>query len=123
MAKDIKAYNRLSDLYDNEKVGININQDTDFTIHRLEVVHSEPTVSPIFRANYFSFALIRKGTSYYTIDGHKFTTRPNTLYFTNPGHLKSFGIEEGVRGFLITSSEEYLKEHSHNDFLMILGFC
>jgi len=122
MTKNIKAYDRLSDLYRDEEVGTSIMQDADFTIHRLEVVHSKPTVSPVFRANYFSFALIEKGRSYYTIDGHKFYTRPNTLYFTNPGHLKSFGIEEGVCGFLITSSEEYLKEHIHNNFFDDFGF-
>ncbi len=109
----IKAYDKLSDLYDGENVGRSIEQDTDFTIHRMEMVHNKPVQSPVFRANYFSFVLIKKGKSFYTIDDHKFCTKPNTLYFTNPGHLKSFGIEEVVQGFIITSSEEYLKKHIH----------
>ncbi|MBQ0735827.1 helix-turn-helix domain-containing protein [Aquimarina celericrescens] len=109
----IKAYNKLSDLYDDENVGQSIVQDTDFTIHRLEIVHDKPVQSPVFRANYFSFVLVKKGKSFYTIDDHKFYTKPNTLYFTNPGHLKSFGIEEVVQGFIITSSEEYLKKYIH----------
>ncbi len=111
--KYIQAYNKLSDLYKEEKVGQRIQQDTDFTIHRMETVHNIPVESPVFRANYFSFILIRKGKSFYTIDNHKFYTKPRTLYFTNPGHLKSFGIEEVVHGFIITTSEEYLKEHIH----------
>ncbi len=110
----IKAYDKLSDLYADENVGQRIVQDTDFTIHRMENVHHKPVQSPIFRANYFSFVLIKKGKSFYTIDDHKFYTKPHTLYFTNPGHLKSFGIEKVVHGFIITSSEEYLKEHIHN---------
>ncbi len=111
---NIKSYNKLSDLYKEEKVGQSIMQDADFTIHRTETVHNKPVQSPVFRANYFSFVLIKKGKSFYTIDDHKFYTKPHTLYFTNPGHLKSFGIEEVVHGFIITSSEEYLKEHIHN---------
>lgn len=110
----IKSYNKLSDLYKNEKVGKSIKQEVDFTIHRMEDVHDHPIESPVFRANYFSFVLVDKGKSFYTIDNHKFKTKPQTLYFTNPGHLKSFGIEEVVYGFIITSSEEYLKEHIHN---------
>ncbi|GAA4279325.1 AraC family transcriptional regulator [Aquimarina mytili] len=111
---NIKAYNKLSDLYKDENVGKNIIQDADFTIHQMENVHNKPVQSPVFRANYFSFILVKKGKSFYTIDDHKFHTKPHTLYFTNPGHLKSFGIEEVVHGFIITSSEEYLKEHIHN---------
>lgn len=110
---NIKAYNTLSDLYEDEKVGKSIMQDADFTIHRMEIVHDKPVQSPVFRANYFSFVLIQKGKSFYTIDDHKFNTKPYTLYFTNPGHLKSFGIEEVVHGFIVTSSEEYLKKHIH----------
>lgn len=109
----IKAYNKLSDLYDDENVGQSIEQDADFTIHKMEMVHQKPVQSPVFRANYFSFVLIKEGKSFYTIDDHKFYTKPHTLYFTNPGHLKSFGIEEIVHGFIITSSEEYLKQHIH----------
>ncbi len=118
----IKSYNKLSDLYKEEQVGQNIMQDADFTIHRTETVHNKPVQSPVFRANYFSFLLIKKGKSFYTIDDHKFYTKPRTLYFTNPGHLKSFGIEEVVHGFIITSSEEYLKEHIHNAFFDEFSF-
>ncbi|MBW1294092.1 helix-turn-helix domain-containing protein [Aquimarina litoralis] len=114
-SSNIKSYNKLSDLYEDENVGKKISQDSDFTIQRMEIVHSDPIISPVFRANYFSFILVEKGKSFYTIDHHKFNTKPNTLYFTNPGHLKSFGIEEIVHGFIITFSEEYLKEHVHID--------
>ncbi len=110
---EIKAYDKLSDFYEDENVGQTIIQDSDFTIHRMEMVHQKPVDSPVFRANYFSFVLVKKGKSFYTIDNHKFYTKPNTLYFTNPGHLKSFGIKEVVYGFIITSSEEYLKQHIH----------
>ncbi|MEM1336985.1 MAG: AraC family transcriptional regulator [Bacteroidota bacterium] len=118
----VKSYDTLSDLYKDEKVGTPIQQDSNFTIHRMEEVHGIPVTSPIFRANYYSFVLVKRGKSYYTIDEKKFFTRPNTLYFTNPGHLKSFGIEQVVHGFLITTREEYLKKYVHQEVFKEFSF-
>lgn len=118
----IKAYNTLSELYKDENKDVTITSNTSFTIHRMEKVHKHPTTSSVFRANYFSFILVQKGKSFYTIDHHKFTTQPNTLYFTNPGHLKSYGIQETVHGFLITTSEQFLKEHIHRKVFEEFGF-
>nr|WP_299343550.1 helix-turn-helix domain-containing protein [Allomuricauda sp.] len=120
----IRSYNKLSELFKNEEVGKSMNQDSDFTIHRLEVVHPQPTKSPTFRANYYSFVLVEKGTTKYSIDAKEFSTKDRTLYFTNPGHLKSFDISEVSYGFLITVSESYLKENIHekvfDDFSFLL---
>ncbi|MDO1501617.1 AraC family transcriptional regulator [Winogradskyella maritima] len=111
----IKSYNSLSALYQDNNVAQPIEQAMDFTIHRMEKVHPNPVTSPIFRANYFSFLVVKSGKSYYTIDSHKFDVSASTLYFTNPGHLKSFGIEEVVNGYIITTSEQFLKENVNND--------
>ncbi|GAA0873387.1 hypothetical protein GCM10009117_25340 [Gangjinia marincola] len=111
----IKSYNSLAALYDDNEVAKPIEQAIDFTIHRMEEVHPNPVISPVFRANYFSFLVIRTGESFYTIDSHKFDVTANTLYFTNPGHLKSFGIKSVVKGFIITTSEQFLKENVNND--------
>ncbi|MEL6916160.1 MAG: helix-turn-helix domain-containing protein [Bacteroidota bacterium] len=109
----IKSYNTFSELYNDEELGKTISQDSDFTIHRLEKVHQRPTKSPTFRANYYSFVMISDGNTSYTIDNKEFPTKPKTLYFTNPGHLKSFHIKEVSQGFLITVSENFLKEYIH----------
>ena len=120
----VKSYNQLSELFRNEEVGKTLDQDSEFTIHRLELVHPKPTKSPTFRANYYSFVLVKKGNTKYSIDNHVFPTRDRTLYFTNPGHLKSFDISEVAHGFLITVSEAYLKENIHekvfDDFSFLL---
>ncbi|TAI49430.1 helix-turn-helix domain-containing protein [Flagellimonas allohymeniacidonis] len=120
----VKSYNQLSELFRNEEVGKTLDQDSEFTIHRLELVHPKPTKSPTFRANYYSFVLVKKGSTKYSIDNHVFSTRDRTLYFTNPGHLKSFDISEVTHGFLITVSEAYLKENIHekvfDDFSFLL---
>ncbi|MEM9678719.1 MAG: AraC family transcriptional regulator [Bacteroidota bacterium] len=118
----VKSYNRLSELYDNEAVGNTITQDSDFTIHKLETVHDKAVESPVFRANYYSFVLIRQGETAYTIDGIEFLTKPNTLYFTNPGHLKSFRLPAGTQGILVTVSEDYLKQHIHKAVFEEFGF-
>ena len=68
----IKAYDQLADLYQDERMGTLFEQDADFTVHRMEAVHAHPIQSPVFRANYFSFVLIEKGKSWYTIDHHTF---------------------------------------------------
>ena len=68
--------------------------------------------------------LVKKGNTKYSIDNHEFPTKDRTLYFTNPGHLKSFDISEVAHGFLITVSEAYLKENIHekvfDDFSFLL---
>ena len=119
---DIKSYNSLSELYNDEFVGKQFEQTSDFTIHPIEHAHPEPVQSPVFRANYYSFVFIANGHSEYTIDHHKFNTQPNTLYFTNPGHLKSFKLTEGIRGFLITVSEAYLKQNIHTSIFEEFDF-
>ncbi len=118
----VTAYDRLSDLYKAEGVGNEFEQRSNFTVHKLEVAHPEPVDSPIFRANYYSFVLIAEGYSSYTIDGIQFKTRPKTLYFTNPGHLKSFSLKKKTKGFLITVTESYLKKHIHTDIFEEFSF-
>lgn len=112
---EVRSYNKISDLLKSEDLGNQVHQDSDFTINRLEDIHPRPTKSPTFRANYYSFVLVQKGNTNYSIDNRKFSTKGRTLYFTNPGHLKSFHIREISHGFIITVSENFLKEFIHRD--------
>lgn len=94
--------------------GGTMEQDLDCTIHRLEDVHADPPlVSPLFRANYYSFVLIRAGRGRYLIDNYTYETKPGTIYFTNPGHIKGFEIHELCRGYIITFAESFLKQYVH----------
>lgn len=113
MSTPIIVHDQLQDLFDD--LGIPIEQDAEFTIHPLEEIHSEVRQSGIFRANYFSFVFLKSGRSHYTLDGRKFLTKPRTVYFTNPGHLKSFHMHELCTGHLITFSEKFLKQNVHPD--------
>lgn len=113
MSTPIIVHDRLQDLFDN--LGIPIEQDAEFTVHRLEEVHGEVRQSPTFRANYYSFVFLESGRSQYTLDGQQFQAKPRTVYFTNPGHLKSFYLQEKCSGYLVTLSEKFLKQNVHSD--------
>jgi AraC family transcriptional regulator, transcriptional activator of pobA len=116
MVDAIKIYNSMSEFY--ASMGGTLKQDVDFTIHRLEEVHGEiPIKSPLFRANYYSILIIRKGRGRYIIDGQSYPTQDRTIYFTNPGHVKGFEIYELSHGYVITFSESFLKQYVHENVL------
>ncbi|MBD2304442.1 helix-turn-helix transcriptional regulator [Chroococcidiopsis sp. FACHB-1243] len=114
MSDAIKAYNSMSEFY--ASMGGTLKQDVDFTIHQLEVVHNNvPIESPLFRANYYSILLIRKGRGRYILDGQSYEIKDRTIYFTNPGHVKGFKIYELSHGYVITFSETFLKQYVHEN--------
>ncbi|MDB9527580.1 AraC family transcriptional regulator [Oscillatoria sp. CS-180] len=87
-----------------------------FSVHRLEQVHSEaPFKSPLFRTNYYSIVLIRQGQGCYVIDDQSYATQDRTIYFTNPGHIKGFELEQVAHGYIVTFSEAFLKQSVHAD--------
>jgi AraC family transcriptional regulator, transcriptional activator of pobA len=100
-----------------ESINIEIAQDFEMTVHRLEGLHGDgPKKSPLFRTDYFAFLLITGGKSSYTIDEQRFGLDVGSFYFTNPGHLKSFEIEEPLKGYMITFSESFVRQHIRSDF-------
>jgi AraC family transcriptional regulator, transcriptional activator of pobA len=116
MVDAIKIYNSMSEFY--ASMGGTLEQDVDFTIHRLEEVHGEiPIKSPLFRANYYSVLIIRQGRGRYIVDSQFYPTQDGTIYFTNPGHIKGFEIYELSYGFVITFSESFLKQYVHENIL------
>lgn len=113
-ADGIQIYNSMAEFY--ASIGGTLEQDVDFTIHRLEAVHGEvPVKSPLFRTNYYSIVLIRQGKGCYIIDDRTYETRDRTIYFTNPGHVKGFEIEQLTHGYIVTFSEAFLKQYVRAD--------
>lgn len=114
MSDEIKTYDSMAEFY--ASIGGRLEQDVDFTIHRLEQVHSDvPVKSPLFRTNYYSIVLICQGKGCYVIDGRSYATKDRTVYFTNPGHIKGFEIEQLAYGYIVTFSEAFLKQYVHAD--------
>ncbi|NAS13888.1 helix-turn-helix domain-containing protein [Poritiphilus flavus] len=105
-----KIYNSISEFF--HSINLEIEQDFDFTIHSLDRLHGDKAISsPFFRTNYVAFLIIESGKGHYTIDEHWFELKPMSFYFTLPGHLKSFTIEENWKGYMLTFSLEFLKSN------------
>lgn len=93
-----------------------IAEQPDFTINNLKSLHPIlPFKSVGFRPGYFSFLFVRKARGKYTTDDVSFDTEPGTIYFTNPGHYKSFEWFEIEEVYLITFTESFLKKNVNPD--------
>jgi Aldo/keto reductase family/AraC-like ligand binding domain len=102
--ESILTYRSMAEFY--AALGEKLEQEVDFTIHRLEEIHANaPMKSPLFRANYYSIVLISAGRGLYFLDDCTYETKPQTIYFNNPGHIKGFEVFELVHGYVITFAE------------------
>lgn len=118
---ELIVHHTISDLY--RSLNLPIEQDLDFTIHFLPDLHkSTPFASPVFRAEYFSFVFVKDGKGSYTTDEKHFPFGPRTIYFTNPGHVKSFKIEELSDVYIITLTEHFLRTNVHADIFREFPF-
>ena len=111
---DLIIHHSIADLY--RALGMPIEQEMDFTIHFLPAIHTEiPFKSPLFRANYYSFVFVKDGHGHYITDNEVYPTAPGTVYFTNPGHIKGFEMNELKDAYIITLTEAFLKANVHPD--------
>jgi len=115
--KEFKIFNDLHEQYKYLGLPVNlINRDSEFTIFNLADIKESLTFkSPVNRLNFFVFAFVKDGRGNYTIDEQNFNVQPGTVYFTNPGHYRSFDWKEINEVYLITLSESFIKEHVHGD--------
>ena len=111
---EILVHHNISDLY--KSLNLPLDQEIDFTIHfKPDILKQVPFKSPLFRADYFCFVFVKKGSGFYTIDEHRFPFGSRTVYFTNPGHIKSYEIKELKDAYMITLTENFLKENIHSE--------
>jgi AraC family transcriptional regulator, transcriptional activator of pobA len=116
MTDTIQTYDSMSELY--ASFGGRLEQDVDFTIHRNEELYPNcPMKSPLFRTSFYSVLILREGRGRYLVDDQSYVTRGNIIYFTNPGHLKGFEVDETLRGYIITFTESFLKQYVHENIL------
>lgn len=110
----IRTYNSISELH--ASMGRKLEQEIDFTVHRTEEIHSQfPVKPPLFRTNFYSILIVRKGRGSYIIDDQSYLVQDNTTYFTNPGHVKGYEIPELWYGYIITFTESFLKQYVRED--------
>jgi len=109
---EIIIHHNISDLY--KTLGLPFDQEIDFTILSIPDIHPQiPFKSPILKADYFSFILTKEGSGVYYLDDNKFPFGSQSIYFTNPGHIKSYKLNESKVAFIITLSEKFLRENVH----------
>ena len=68
-SNSIAIYDSIAEFY--ASMGRSLEQEFEFTIHRLEQVNGHISIkSPRFRANYYSIIIISKGRGKYFINNH-----------------------------------------------------
>ncbi len=93
-----------------------IDSSSEFTIFNLaELDQPLPFSSPVNRLNFFVFGFVKQASGKYIIDEQTFDMLPGTIYFTNPGHYRSFEYTSIDEVYLITFTESFLKENVHAD--------
>lgn len=106
-----------------KSIGLTLKQDEEFTINPLKGLHGKaPIQSPSFRTNYFAFLLIEDADGSYKIDHLQFDLKPQSFYFTLPGHLKSFNLQKDSRGYMITFTEKFLRQFHAGDLFKEFPF-
>jgi AraC family transcriptional regulator, transcriptional activator of pobA len=111
---EIIVHHKISDLY--KTLGLHFEKEIDFSILSIPDIHPQiPFTSPFLRADYFSFILTINGSGIYYLDDNQFPFESGTIYFTNPGHIKSYALNESKNAYVITLTENFLREHVHSE--------
>ncbi|WP_106146439.1 helix-turn-helix domain-containing protein [Flagellimonas meridianipacifica] len=102
----------ITDLY--QTLGMPGDDEINFTILSVPNIHQElPFKSPVLRAEYFSFILTKKGSGVYKLDDNTFPFGDKSIYFTNPGHIKSYELYSSKEAQIIMLTEKFLQENVH----------
>ena len=118
---NIIVHHGIADLY--KTLGLPIEENIDFTILSIPEIHGEmPFESPILRADYYSFILTKDGSGVYFLDDNRFPFGPGSFYFTNPGHTKSYELHRSGEAYIITLTENFLREYVHPDIYIEFPF-
>lgn len=93
---------------------MSVDDEINFTILNVPDIHTEiPFKSPVLRAEYFSFILTKKGSGVYKLDDNTFPFGNKSIYFTNPGHIKSYELFSSKEAQIIMLTEKFLQENVH----------
>lgn len=109
---DIVVHHSISDLY--KTLDLPFDNEIDFTILSIPDIHHQiPFKSPVLRADYYSFILTKDGSGVYYLDDNAFPFNSRTIYFTNPGHIKSYELHTSNEAFIIILTDSFLREYVH----------
>lgn len=124
MSSNTLVVKDLNELYD--LMGLSherIDSSAGFSILYLqEIMKDLPLTSVRYRPDFFSFLFIKEAFGKYTIDDLQFNMQPRTVYFTNPGNLRSFEWHQLNDTCLVVFTEAFLKEQVHSDIYNDFSF-
>jgi AraC family transcriptional regulator, transcriptional activator of pobA len=121
MQMETVIHHKISDLY--KTLDLNFEKEVDFAIFSIPDIHPKiPFKSPVLRADYFSFILTIDGSGSYILDDNTFPFGSETIYFTNPGHIKSYEIFESKEAYIITLTEKFLVENMYSEIFREFPF-
>jgi AraC-like DNA-binding protein len=107
-------HHKISDLY--KTLNLDFDHEIDFTILNVPDIHPQlPFKSPVLRADYFSFILTKEGSGVYYLDDNRFPFNSRTFYFTNPGHIKSYELFESKEAYIISLTENFMRENVRSE--------
>ena len=87
-----------------------------FSLSNLKDLFKElPFQSIVFRPNYYTMLFVKDAYADYTTDDITFRMEPGTIFFTNPGHFRSFTWYEITDVYIIAFDEGFLKKNIHGD--------
>ncbi|QOG01588.1 AraC family transcriptional regulator [Flavobacterium sp. MDT1-60] len=81
-----------------------------------------PFKSIVFRPNYFTMLFVKDAHADYTTDNITFAMEPGTIFFTNPGHYRSFEWFDMNDVYLVAFTEAFLKKNIHGDVFQEFPF-
>ena len=104
----------ISDLY--KTLDLTAEQEIGFTVLSVPDIHPQiPFKSEVLRADYFSFILTKEGSGVYYLDEHIFPFHSGSIYFTNPGHVKSYELHDSKEAYIIILTEDFLRENVYSE--------
>ncbi len=117
----LPTHHSIADLYDT--LHISYEKDIQFAILSIPKIHPQiPYKSSKLRADYFSFILTLDGSGTYYLDDRTFPFASGSIYFTNPGHTKSYELYESREAYIITVTEIFLRDYVQENIFDIFPF-
>lgn len=106
----IPLYNSVVDFL--TSLGLPRHTEPDFTIDTLENYFKGKLIrSKAFKSNFFVFVYITGGNGFIMVDNEKYKVGPNTFYYINPGHLRAINIAKSLKGYMLSTNEQFLKRY------------
>jgi AraC family transcriptional activator of pobA len=118
LTKDAAVFKDLTETFEamNLPVSHMMHDGDGFSLSNLKDLFTKlPFQSIVFRPNYFTLLFVKDAYADYTTDDITFPMEPGTIFFTNPGHFRSFVWHEIKDVYIIAFSEAFLKKNIHGD--------